>query len=131
MRHYLEIKGLLNASLEEIKRAKREYTRLYQRAYKAQYGKVQLNLMLSKNDITHLKQRCLEMGIKKPTQYVLELIRKDQEGGGIRPNLLIDIEIALLTLLDHAQKTFADGNFNFTTIEQECKEILKLIGYDH
>lgn len=131
MRHYLETKGLLNAPQVEIKRAKQEYTKLYQRAYKAQYGKVQLNLVLSKDDLSFLKLRSSLLGIKKPTQYVLELIRKDQEKPGIRPDLLIEIEVAILTLLDRAQKTFDNEILNISFIEQECEHVLKLLSDDH
>lgn len=131
MRHYLEVKGLLNAPQEEIKQAKRAYIKLYQRAYKAQYGKVQLNLVLSKGDLSYLKLKCSRLGIKKPTQYVLELIQKDQEEAGIRPDLLIEIEVALLTIVDRARKAFQNGTLNLSFIERECEIVLNLIGDDY
>ena len=104
LRHYLEVHGYLAATGEVLDQAKKQYFKLYQRAYRAASKKQQVNVLLGKNELDHLKEKAGKYGLKKSTQYIIHLIRSDKEGKSSRPNLLIDIEVGLLKVLDSLSK---------------------------
>jgi hypothetical protein len=103
LKHYLSVHGLLQAEGEVLESAKRSYLKLYRKAYRKAYAKTQMNLVLSKEELTFIKEEAQKYSLK-PTQFILYLIRNSIKGTMHPPNLLIDIEIGLLKTIDGLAK---------------------------
>ena len=130
LHHYLEVHGLLDATEQAVKDAKKKYKKLYQRYYRSKSKKHQVNVLLSDDDFTFLKEKANTFNLKKPTQYLLHLIQGDRDGKNTPPNFLIDLEIGILRSIDglgKMMKAKPKTRAKLIGIYQDLEELLLIL----